>query len=58
VFVVVYLDDIVIHGNDVRIVWSETVEVIRRLTSAGFMINLTKSHFLVRSAVILGYEVA
>ena len=55
---VVYLDDIVLHGNDSKLVWQETVKVIRRLTDAGFMINLSKSHFLVKSAVILGYEVS
>lgn len=41
--VVVYLDDIAVHGDCQEQVLEDTLEVIRRLTAAGFMINLTKS---------------
>ena len=57
VHVVVYLDDIVVHGSTPQEVWELTLTVIRRLTEAGFMINLRKSHFVTTSAVILGHEV-
>ena len=41
--VVVYLDDIAVFGDDQAEVLEDTLEAIRRLTEAGFMINLTKS---------------
>ena len=41
--VVVYLDDIAVYGDDQDQVLEDTLEVIRRLTDAGFMINLNKS---------------
>jgi hypothetical protein len=44
--VVVYLDDIAVFGDDQDQVLEDTLETIRRLTLAGFMINLTKSQFL------------
>jgi hypothetical protein len=41
--VVVYLDDIAVYGDDQEQVLEDTLEAIRRLTKAGFMINMTKS---------------
>lgn len=41
--VVVYLDDIAVYGDSQEQVLEDTLEAVRRLTSAGFMINLTKS---------------
>ena len=41
--VVVYLDDLAVYGNTKDDVLRDTLEAIRRLTAAGFMINLTKS---------------
>ena len=55
VSVVVYLDDMVVHGTDPTRVWYETKVVLECLTCAGFMINTAKSHFLVSSMKILGY---
>ena len=41
--VVVYLDDIAVYGDSEEQVLADTLEAIRRLTAAGFMINLKKS---------------
>ena len=41
--VVVYLDDMAVYGDDQDQVLDDTLEAVRRLTEAGFMINLTKS---------------
>ena len=38
-----YLDDIAVYGESQEGVLEDTIEVIRRLTKAGFMINLKKS---------------
>lgn len=38
--VVIYLDDIIIHGTEVEEVWRQTLVVLRRLTASGFMINI------------------
>ena len=34
----------------------DTLEAVRRLTSAGFMINLTKSQLVERAAKVLGHQ--
>lgn len=54
--VVVYLDDIAVFGDDQEQVLEDTLEAIRRLTQAGFMINLTKSQLVESSAKILGHH--
>ena len=54
---VIYLDDIIIYGVDPQVVWRETKEVIQCLSAAGFMINITKSKFLVSSLKMLGFLV-
>ena len=41
--VVVYLDDIAVFEDDQDQVLEDTLEAVRRLTAAGFMINLKKS---------------
>ena len=53
--VVVYLDDIAVYGDEQAQVLEDTLEVIRRLTKAGFMINLKKSHLVEDSAKVLGH---
>ena len=55
--VIIYLDDIVLYGNDPVTVWRETVLVLERLTAAGFMVNTAKLHFLVSCLKMLGYDV-
>ena len=42
--VVVYLDDITVYGDTVEQVLRDTAEAMKRLATAGFMINLKKSH--------------
>ena len=56
--VIVYIDDIVIHGTDPTLVWEETLLVLQRLADAGFMVNTSKSCFLVSSLKMLGYNVS
>ena len=56
--VVIYLDDIVIYGTNPALVWAETLLVLKRLTSAGFMINIKKCRFLVSSMKMLGHVIA
>ena len=53
--VVVYLDDIAVFGDDQDQVLEDTLEAIRRLTKAGFMINLTKSQLVESAAKVLGH---
>ena len=53
--VVVYLDDIAVYGDEQAQVLEDTLEAIRCLTEAGFMINLKKSHLVEASAKVLGH---
>ena len=50
---VIYLDDIVVFGDDFYYVWAETKTVIQCLTKAGSMLNLKKSDFLEKEIKIL-----
>ena len=54
--VVVYLDDIAVHGDEEGQVLEDTLEAIRRLARAGFMINLSKSQLVESSAKVLGHR--
>ena len=54
--VVVYLDDIAVFGDDQDQVLADTLEAIRRLTEAGFMINLKKSQLVESAAKVLGHQ--
>ena len=53
--VVVYLDNIAVLGNGKTQVSEDTLEAIWRLTKAGFMINLKKSHLVEDLAKVLGH---
>ena len=53
--VVVYLDDIAVFGESQEQVLEDMLEVVRRLTKAGFMINLKKSHLVEDAAKVLGH---
>ena len=55
--VIVYLDDIVVHGTCPMRVWEETKLCLERLCTAGFMINLKKSSLLVSTMRMLGHLV-
>ena len=54
--VVVYLDDIAVFGDDADQVLLDTEEAIRRLTTAGFIINMKKSQLVDDSAKVLGHK--
>ena len=54
--VVVYLDDIAVFGDDQDQVLEDTLEVVQRLTAAGFMINLKKSQLVESAAKVLGHQ--
>jgi hypothetical protein len=54
--VVVYLDNIAVFGDDTEQVLGVTLEAVRRLALAGFMINLTKSHLVESAAKVLGHQ--
>ena len=53
---VVYLDDIAVYGDSQEDVLEDTLEAIRRLTKAGFMINLSKSQLVESQAKVLGHQ--
>ena len=53
---VVYLDDIAVFGDDRDQVLENTLEVMRRLAQAGFMINLKKSQLVDSAAKVLGHQ--
>ena len=56
--IVVYIDDIIISGNTWQEVWNKTLETLKKLTEAGFMINMNKCHFLTTTLEAVGFEVA
>lgn len=49
-----YLDDVTAYGDEWRAVWDHTLRVLGLLTSAGFMVNLRKCHFLQSRVTVLG----
>ena len=44
--VVIYLDDIAVYGDTQEEVLEDTLEAVKRLTAAGFMLNLHKSQLV------------
>ena len=50
------MDDIAVYGDSQEQVLEDTLEAIRRLTTAGFMINLKKSQLVESSAKVLGHQ--
>ena len=54
--VLVYLDNIAVFGYSVEEVLRVTSEAMRRLATAGFVINLRKSHLFQTKAKVLGYN--
>ena len=51
----IYLDDVIIFGDDMDELLSNTLKVMERLAKAGFMLNLRKSHFGIKKIKILGH---
>jgi hypothetical protein len=54
--VVVYLDNIAVYGDGQTQVLDDTLEVMKRLADAGFMINLKKSQLVESTAKVLGHQ--
>ena len=52
--VVVYLDDVMIFGDWLDIVWKVAIQVIAKLTAAGFMINIKSAIFCAKKSECLG----
>jgi hypothetical protein len=50
----IYIDDIVLFGDDLDELLANSVLAVQRLASAGFMVNLRKSQFCVSEGTILG----
>ena len=44
----IYLDDVIIFGDDLEKLLGQAEVVMKRLAAAGFMLNLRKSHFGVK----------
>lgn len=55
-----FIDDIVVRGHmsGWESLWERSLEVLKALAGAGFMLNLRKTRFLERSTDILGLHVA
>ena len=52
---VVYLDDIMVFGDDQDQLLRDTEEVMKRLASFGFMLNLKKLQLVQQGACVLGH---
>ena len=52
--VVVYLDNIAVYGDTKEQVVEDTLEIIKQLTTASFMLNLCKSHLVQAMVQVLG----
>ena len=55
VFIVVYLDDMVVYRLNPVWVWFETKLVLEHLAAVSFMLDTAKSHFLASEMKMLGY---
>ena len=55
--VIVYHNDIVLFGDDPDKLWEVAVRVIRKLTTAGFILNTLNIDFLVTKVKMLGFFV-
>ena len=53
--VVVYLDDIAVYRDTQEEVLEDTLEAVKQLAAAGFMLNLHKSQLVQAAAQVLGY---
>ena len=53
--VIVYLDDIAVYRDTQEQVLEDTLEAVKRLTAAGFMLNLHKSQLVQAAAQVLGH---
>lgn len=53
---IIYLDDVIIFGDDMDQLLQHAETAMKRLAAAGFMLNLRKSHIGVSQAKVLGHE--
>lgn len=53
-----FMDDIKVQGEHWKQTWDRTMETLRRLVGAGFLINLRKTKLLVVEFVLLGLMVS
>ena len=53
---VVYIDNIAVYGDDQTQVLDDTLEVMKLLADAGFMINLKKIQLVESTAKVLGHQ--
>ena len=51
----IYLNHVIIFGDDMDKLLSNSIKVMTRLANAGFMLNLRKSHFGVTKTKVLGH---
>ena len=54
---VLYLDDVMIFGGQLDIVWKVVIQVIAKLTAAGFRTNIKKCDFLCKEVRMLGFMI-
>ena len=52
-----YVGDILVAGEEPMEVWERTMDVLRVLAAAGFMINIRKSRFCEPAAKIVGVHI-
>ena len=50
----IYIDDIILFGDNLDELLSQSVRAVQRLAEAGFMVNLRKSQFCVTEGIVLG----
>ena len=53
--VVIYLDDIAVYGDTEKEVLEDTLEAVKWLAVAGFMLNLNKTQLVQAVAQVLGH---
>ena len=53
--VVIYLDNIAVYGDTQEQVLEDTLEAVKQLATAGFMLNLHKSQLVQATAQVLGH---
>lgn len=55
--VVVYLDDILIGGESIQVMWERTKDVLRRIQDAGLKLKRSKCIFAVNELSFLGFKI-
>mgnify|MGYP003465646853 FL=1 len=50
----IYIDDIILFGDNLDELLSQSVRAVQQLAEAGFMVNLHKSQLCVTEGIVLG----